>query len=116
MVYEHVEGFTLDSVLKNHVFNEEETKYVVAVVVQILEYFHEQNVALTELAPDHFVVEKKTGQIKVIVLLSHSCCKSSTRWPSTKSTHTQASQTHQCIPLLRSLPKTRSWPSLTTTL
>jgi hypothetical protein len=40
MVYEHVEGFTLDSVLRNHVFNEEETKYVVAVVVQILEYFH----------------------------------------------------------------------------
>ncbi len=65
MVYEHVEGFTLDTVLKNHVFNEEETKYVVAVVIQILEYFHEKNVALTELAPEHFVVERGSGQIKV---------------------------------------------------
>ena len=40
MVYEHVEGFTLDSVLRHHVFNEEETKYVVAVLIQVMEFFH----------------------------------------------------------------------------
>lgn len=33
-------GYTLDSVFREHTFTEEETKYVVAVLIIIIEYFH----------------------------------------------------------------------------
>ena len=56
MVYAYVDGFTLDTVLRHHSFNEEETKYVVAVLIQVMEFFHDHKYALTELQPEHFIV------------------------------------------------------------
>lgn len=65
MVYDQIEGFTLDTVLKQHVFTEDETKYVVAVLIQVMEFFHEHKYSLTELSPEHLIVEKQTGKLKV---------------------------------------------------
>ncbi len=36
MVFKKVDGFTLDTVFKHHMFTEEETKYVVAVMIQVM--------------------------------------------------------------------------------
>lgn len=61
LVHKYVEGFTLEEVLKEHIFTEDEAKYVIIGLINIIERLHQQKFALTELSPKNILINKKTG-------------------------------------------------------
>jgi serine/threonine protein kinase len=57
-------------VLNNHTLSEDEAKYIILGLINIIEKSHQQKFALTELSPLNIIIDKKTGDMKLCELLN----------------------------------------------
>jgi len=84
---------------------------VVASLVQMVEFFHEKDYAMTELQPGHLIVEKTSGRVKVTVSGLFSCCRSLIRCLLMFPIRIILSLIHPCIRHLKFSRRTKCWQS-----
>ena len=65
LVHSFSEYFTLEEVIMEHMFEQDEAKYVIMGLINIIERLHQRKYALCQLNPKNIVIDRKTGDIKV---------------------------------------------------
>jgi serine/threonine protein kinase len=59
---------SFEYLLQHHIFTENESRYVVAALLSIIDYVHRQGFAITELSPANIHIDIRTGRLKVTVV------------------------------------------------
>jgi serine/threonine protein kinase len=65
LVTEALDSVSFETLLEEHCFSEDETRYVVSTLLGILDYVHARGYALTQLSPKDICFDRRTGQLKV---------------------------------------------------
>ena len=64
----YVEGYTLEDIMKVHVFSESETKFVICSLIRIIEGLHSLGYSLVSLDPHTIIFDTKEQSLKLLDL------------------------------------------------